>query len=172
MAYSFADARKAAEEQGLLSSGGFYKFKEGDNRIRLMSECVPHTSVFKDGNKSFKWLCYVIDRRDGAVKPFFMPHTIYKNIEALQANPDYAFEDVPMPYDITVHAKGAGTKEVEYTLLPARKESPLTADEREALAKQKPIRDVHAAIKEKQAADSKPAADEPPHPADGLDTPF
>ena len=31
-----------------------------------------------------------------------MPHTIYKQIEGLQTNPDYAFDAVPMPYDITV----------------------------------------------------------------------
>jgi hypothetical protein len=151
----FGAARRQAEDAGLLGSGGFYKYKEGDNRIRLMSECLPHTSDFQ-GKKSFKWLCYVLDRRDGKVKAHFMPHTVYKAIEALQVNPDYAFEEVPMPYDLTVHAKGAGTKEVEYSLIPARRETPLTEDEADDLHKQKPIKELQAAIKEKQGGKDAP----------------
>lgn len=162
----FAAARKEAEDAGLLGSGGFYKFKEGDNRIRLMSVCLPHTSTF-DGKKNFKWLCYILDRRDGEIKAFFMPHMIYKNIEALQLSPDYAFEDVPMPYDITVHAKKAGTKDVEYTLLPARRETPLSEDEIEKLVAVKPLVQIKQALDEKQAkgvnsASTAPAFNHPP----------
>jgi hypothetical protein len=160
MPVDFAANRRAAEEQGMLGSGGFFKIKEGDNRVRLLSECLPHQNNYK-GQKSFKWLCYVIDRRDGDVKAFFMPHTIYKSIEALQLNPDYAFDDVPMPYDLTIHAKRAGTKEVEYSLIPARKESPLTEDEREKLDASKPLRELKAAIDEKQNAEQ---AEQPQHP--------
>ena len=145
----FGAQRKEAEDQGLIGGGAFFKFKEGDNRLRLMSKCLPHTSVF-DGKKNFKWLCYILDRTDGEVKPFFMPHKIYKAIEALQVNPDYAFEDVPMPYDLTVHAKKAGTKDVEYTLIPARKETPITADEHEKLDAMKPLEELKQALDAKQ----------------------
>ena len=170
MAVNFAERRKQAEDAGLISDGGgFYKYKNGDNRIRLMSECEPHTSTFSDGKKSFKWLCYVLDRRDGKVKAHFMPHTIYKQIEALQANPDYGFEDVPMPYDVTVNAKNAGTIDVEYTVIPARKETPLTDDEQADLLKQKSLADLKAAIDAKKKGGA--PADEPPHPADD-DPPF
>jgi hypothetical protein len=147
----FAAARKQAEDAGLLGGGDYYKFKEGDNRIRLMSNCLPHTSVFQ-GKSNFKWLCYVLDRRDNKIKAHFMPHKIYKAIEALQSNPDYTFEEVPMPYDITIHAKGAGTKEVEYSLIPARKETPLTVEERTELFQQKPLEDLQKALYEKQQA--------------------
>jgi hypothetical protein len=92
MPVDFAANRRAAEEQGMLGAGGFFKIKEGDNRVRLLSECLPHQNYYK-GQKSFKWLCYVLDRKDGDVKAFFMPHTIYKSIEALQLNPDYAFNE-------------------------------------------------------------------------------
>lgn len=145
---NFAAARKAAEDAGLLGGGDIYKYKEGENRFRLMSVCIPHNGEFQ-GRKNFKWLCYVLDRRDGKVKVHFMPHTVYKTIEALQENPDYTFQTVPMPYDITVMAKGAGTKEVEYSLIPARKETPLTDDEEADLEKQKPLEDVQKAIFEK-----------------------
>lgn len=146
----FAATRKQAESDGLLGGGGFYKLKEGDNRFRLLSECLPHTSYFGE-TKNFKWLCYVIDRRDGAVKPFFMAHKIYKVIEALQTNPDYAFEDVPMPYDLTVNAVQAGTINVVYTVLPSPKHTPVTAVEYQDLAKQKPLAELKQALKDKQA---------------------
>jgi hypothetical protein len=143
----FEKTRKQAEEQGLLGGGDFYKYKEGNNRIRLLSECLPHTSVF-EGKNNFKWLCYILDRRDGKVHAHFMPHTIYKAIEALQQNPDYAFREVPMPYDITVNAVKAGTKDVTYTVLPAKHETPLTEDELEDYGKQKPLAEIKAALKQ------------------------
>lgn len=164
---NFAERRKQAEEEGLLGSGDYFKVKEGDNRIRLMSECLPHADTFK-GERNFKWLCYVVDRRDGKIKPYFMPHTVYKQLEALQTNEDYAFSDVPMPYDITVNATKAGTKDAKYTVIPARKETPLTYEEREQFADAKPLSDLQKMLKEKRAKDE-------PEPAPAhtdLDVPF
>lgn len=163
---NFSERRKQAEDAGLLGSGDYLKLKEGANRLRLVSECLAHPGEYQ-GRKSFKWLCYVIDRVDGKVKPFFMPHKIYKQIEALQMSPDYAFDDVPMPYDLTVNAKGAGTKEVEYSLIPARKESPITALESQEMAKAKPLEDLQKTLMEKKAA-----AHPQQSPADYDDTPM
>jgi hypothetical protein len=166
---SFADARKQAEAEGLLGGAADYlKLKEGGNRMRLYSMCLPHPGTYK-GQKTFKWLCYVIDRTDGKFKLFFMPNTIYKQIEALQENPDYEFSDVPMPYDITVHAKGAGSKDVEYSLLPAKKETLITAAEREAYTQQTPLAEVQGKLREKEAKDA-PQAGAAPINAD--DIPF
>lgn len=150
---NFAERRKQAEEAGLLGSGDYLKLKEGGNRLRLVSDCLPHPGTYQ-GKPNFKWLCYVIDRVDGKPKPFFMPHTIYKQIEALQMNPDYAFDDL-MPYDVTVNADGAGTKEVRYTVIPARKESKITNAEFDAIAALKPLADLQKALKEKKG-DEKP----------------
>lgn len=146
--FSFGGARKQAEQEGVLSSGDTFKYKEGDNRIRLMSECLPHPGEYQ-GRSNFKWLCYVLDRLDGKVKVHFMPHTVYKQIEALQVNPDYTFEEVPMPYDLMVRAVKAGTKDVEYAVIPARKETPLTKDELQSLAEQKPLAELQRKIREK-----------------------
>lgn len=145
MAVSFAERRKQAEKAGLLGSGDYLKLKEGGNRLRLMSECIAHPGEYQ-GRKTFKWLCYVIDRVDGKVKPFFMANVIYKQIEALQMNEDYSFADVPMPYDLTINAKGAGTKEVEYTIVPARKNTNITPAEMDDFESQKPIAELQAAL--------------------------
>ena len=103
----------------------------------------------------------MLDRKDGRIKPFFMPHTIYKLIEGFQENPEYAFDEVPMPYDVTIGAKKAGTKEVEYTVVPARQNTPLTVDELKALEAEKPLREMQKMLNEDSAAE--PAA----KPADG-----
>lgn len=161
MAFNFGANRKEAEKSGLLSSGDYLKLKEGANRLRLLSECIAHNGEFQ-GKRNFKWLCYVLDRTDGKVKPFFMAHTIYKQIEALQMSDDYAFTDVPMPYDLTINADGAGTKEVKYTLMPARKESALTQEELAQFYAMKALPELKAALDEKKGKD-KPASSAPDH---------
>lgn len=159
---SFADRLKQAEEAGLVGTGDYLKFKEGPNRFRLLTECLPHPGEYK-GTKNFKWLCYVVDRRDNKVKPLFMPHTVYKQIAALQISDDYFFSDVPMPYDVTVHADGAGTKEVKYSVMPAKRETPLTTAELAELDKAKPLADLQKALKEKREKQSASAPPEDDH---------
>lgn len=160
MPVDFGKALKQAEDAGMVGGGDYFKLKEGDNRMRLMTECLPHPGTYQ-GKPNFKWLCYVLDKRDGKAKPFFMPHSIYKQIAALQSSEDYAFYDVPMPYEIIINAKGAGTKEVVYTLLPARKETPVTAMESQSFAELKPLAELQKKLKEKsqQQQAGEPVAD-------------
>ena len=49
-----------------------------------------------------------------------MPKTILKAIADYEDNSFYKFENAPMPYDIIVKAKNAGTMEVEQRSLSAR----------------------------------------------------
>lgn len=144
---SFADNRKKAQEAGLLGGGNYLKLQEGENRLRLVSECLEHPGEY-NGRPTFKWLCYVIDRKDGKIKPFFMPDTIYKQIMGYQLNPEYTFDEVPMPYDITITAIGAGTKEVDYSTQAARTNTPLTAAELALLRGTQPIRELQVALRE------------------------
>jgi hypothetical protein len=144
----FAANRKQAEREGAIPGGDYFKYREGKNVFRLLSDCLPHPGLYK-GRRTFKWLCYVLDRDAGDVKVHFMPHTVYKAIEALQQTDDYAFDEVPMPYDLTVNAKNAGTKEVEYSVIPARVSKPLTAAEETMLATKKPLDELQAALKDK-----------------------
>jgi hypothetical protein len=175
MPVDFAARMKEAEKAGMLSSGDYLKLKAGPNRFRLMSECLPHESEFQ-GRKNFKWLCYVLDRVDGKVKPFFMPHTIYKQIVEFQRSEEYAFDDVPMPYDLTITADAkVGTKEVKYTLTPARKNTPLTDDEMSLLDQAKPLAELQKALLEKNGknrGNNSMPDDDVPHPADSDEEPF
>ena len=49
-----------------------------------------------------RFLVYILDRKDDKVKLAFLPYTIIKSISDLSADPDWAFEDFPIPYDIKV----------------------------------------------------------------------
>lgn len=138
-----------AEKKYNLGKGEYFKVAEGQNKIRLISECLPHESFYK-GQRTFKWLSQIIDRKDGKVKPYFMPTTIYKQIEALQLSEDYKFDEVPMPYDITIIAKGAGTKEVEYSVQPARNNSPLTDEDTKAIADAPSVQELQKKIKDNE----------------------
>jgi hypothetical protein len=57
-----------------------------------------------------KFVSWIIDRRDNQIKLYFMPTTVLNAVGCLQMPDDFGFEDVPMPYDITIMAKGPGTK--------------------------------------------------------------
>lgn len=145
---NFAETIKAAEKEGLVGGGDTFKAVEGGNRIRLLEQPLPHPGFYK-GTPNFKWFTRVLDRTDGHIKIYFMPNVIFKLIRDLQESDDYGFDDVPLPYDITINAIHAGTKEVEYSVVPARKNTPLTGDELNAIDALKPLKEVQAAIKAK-----------------------
>src|SRR3990167_10467411 len=160
--FSFSENYKKAEKEYNLGRGEYFKMKEGQNKVRLVSICLPHSSEYK-GKPTFKWLCQVLDRADGKVKPFFMPVIIYKGIEALQLSDDFGFDGVPMPYDLVLTAKGAGTKEVNYAVLPS-KEKPLTSAEYQIIANTPTVQELQQKIKNNELVkeQTKGISDEPP----------
>ena len=113
---------------------------------------LPHEGKFK-GNRTFKMLCYVLDRRDAIIKPYFMPYSIAKQVAELQADPDWRFDEVPMPYDLNLRAKNAGTKEVQYTLIGSPRRIELTEEEQTALNDRVPIEEFQKKLLEKQGDD-------------------
>lgn len=155
MEFDFSKTQEEAEKNFNLGAGQYFKIKEGANRVRLVSICLPHESTFK-GKKNFKWLCQILDRKDGVVKPFFMPHTIYGFIRDLQLDPDYSFTEIPMPYDVTIKAIGAGNKEVKYSLTPARESVPLTQEEKNLIVEAPTIKQLQAKILENEKENTVP----------------
>ena len=148
-------------------SSEFWKPIEGANKLRILSTPELVVSRYKFGvcyegaeyckkenlgpkeNLSYKWLTWIIDRADGKQKLYSMPFSVTKEVTALKTSEEYAFEDFPMPYDITLNVKGAGTKEVDYSAMPSRKETALSAEELADYDKQTPVSDVIEAMKEK-----------------------
>ncbi len=127
----WVDKREAErKEQG---AEGYFNIVEGDNKIQLLTHVAPHAQVFDpatkkyrpaeegDTNVSVKGICWVL--HEGKIKQAKLPYTVVKSIRELQNDEDYAFSEFPMPRIINIKAKGAGTKEVEYTVVPSPKET-------------------------------------------------
>lgn len=157
---------------------GYFKIVEGDNRIQLLTHCASLAQVYEkaankyraavegDKNVSIKGVCWVL--QDGLIKEAKLPYTVVKAIKALMEDPDYAFEEFPMPRMINIKAKGAGTKEVEYTVLPAPKEIEVSEEILAELRKKPSPEDVVEKIKSKDA----PAPEYPSEDINPEDIPF
>lgn len=141
---------KRAEQEYGLGKGEYFKVQEGANKIRLLSPAVGFQGSYK-GQPNFKFVCWILDRKDeNKIKLYFMPQTVLDLIGGLQMSEDFAFDEVPMPYDITIMAKGAGTKEVQYSVVPSPQRIPLTGAEQQAYDEKPPIGEVIEKLKEKQ----------------------
>jgi len=119
---------KKLEEAGKVSGGDYFKVQNCNNIIRVLSE-----GVYKEDEdqcrKSPKLVIFIIDRKDGKVKPYFAPYTVYKAVASLEVDPFIKFEGMPMPYDINPKEDKPGTKEVEYKVQTSPKKSELTGEE-------------------------------------------
>lgn len=162
---------------GKKGGAGWFKIQEGSNRIRIMSKGEMLKEKFNKGvvyawdkgypwkdeedtengipRTNIKWLTWIIDRVDGKLKLYKIPYEIMKQIGALQKDPDYQFEELPMPYDITINAIKAGTKEVSYSVVPARSNTPITLEEMEALNAESSTKEIVEKMQEKQIAKHK-----------------
>lgn len=124
-------------------SKDYFNFKEGDNRIVLLTHCAPFAQKWtgstyipaemNDEGISVKGVCWVL--QDGVVKHAKLPYTIVKQIRELMKDEDYAFEEFPMNRGLNLKAINAGTKEVEYTVIPSPKEYTVPQDILDDLAK-------------------------------------
>lgn len=157
---------EAAEKAFGIEGGSapWYKISEGANRLRVLSQCAVLAEHFKigpcyegcpnhgadDPKASVRWLTWVLDYKDNQMKLAKLPHTIFKSLVELQNNPEYKFESLPMPFDITINAKGAGTKEVNYSVVPARANSDIPAEILAKLAKEHEPKEIVEAMKLKQ----------------------
>jgi len=124
-------------------SKDYFNFVEGDNRIVLLTHCAQYLVKWvgntyvpaEQGDEGLiaKGVCWVL--QDGVVKLAQLPYTIVKQIRELMKDEDYAFEEFPMNRGLNLKAVKAGTKEVEYTVIPSPKEYIATAEVLAELAK-------------------------------------
>jgi hypothetical protein len=154
-----ADVAAAEKEFNIGKGSDKFKFKEGENRVRVLSASVPLQNTYK-GETRVKFVTQVWDydaakdqegKSIGKLQLAFFPITIVRAIAAMQAKPDYAFTEVPMPYDLLIDAKNAGTIDAEYSVTAARTNTPVPQEALDALAKEKPIAEIGELIKQKNA---------------------
>jgi hypothetical protein len=145
--------------------GNYYKVAEGKNRVRILSPLYPFASHFtskttppitcvgkedcaeckkmvkdKDGNEKentpgVKFSCYVLDYKDNIIKLAQFPLTIFLALRDLQNDPEWSFNELPMPYDITINAEGAGQPTVKYGVVASPKKEPISKEVEVKLSK-------------------------------------
>ncbi len=170
------------EKSGMKSD--FYKLKEGSNKLRILSEfemigTVMNGRTYKglfyegkkldDGDKvGYKGWAWAIDRTTGELVIAQLGKTILGQIVELKKDSQYLFEDFPMPYDIDVKAKNAGTTDVEYTVVPARQNTEVTEEEMAMLNKEKTIPTIVQTILDKQQGKTPNKATEIEYPKEEI----
>lgn len=155
---SLNDKIEEANKSEHASSGtGFLKMKEGANQFRILTD--PEI-MFENYGKGIcyhqcgfegttKYLARVLDRSDGKIKFYKIPFGIFKQIATWELDDELEFKGFPMPYDVKVNAKNAGSKEVEYTVMPSQKRVGIDQEILNFLTNQKPVKEVIAAMQEK-----------------------
>ena len=166
---NFAEKIQAEEERAKSegyytpSSSDYFNLEEGDNTFRILAMPEQVFERYLPSAKKYE-ICYtdcgyqgtpkfrvwVLDRKDNLIKIAKLPYTIGTLIAKYQTDEDYAFEDFPMPYDIKVNAKNAGTKEVEYTVTPRPQRTDVEASIMEEFAEKTPMAEIVAKMKDKQ----------------------
>lgn len=147
---------------------GYFNIVEGKQEFVLLSHCAPLAQVFdpatkkyraaEEGDKavSIKGVCWVL--QDGDIKQAKLPYTIVKQIRDYQQNPEWEFT-LPFPHTFTLTAKGAGTKEVEYSLNASPKKVEIPVEILEELAKKPTPEEIVEKVKG-SAPNDRPLPDE------------
>ena len=93
---------------------------------------------------------------DGEVKTYFMPNAVYEQIEDYQLTPGWEFDEVPMPFDITLKVKNAGKMTAEYQVIGDPRRTQLTQEEIHKMSEAGSIRAYQEAIYESQGVPEQP----------------
>lgn len=138
-------------------SDNWFKFKEGKNSIRILTEPIAIYEDYKLGmcytdcgfKGSIKYMAYVIDNADGMIKTMKIPYGIFQYIANLETDEDWSFEGFPMPYDLNIQATGAGQKEVKYDVKPRPQRTDVSEVVMNTLSKKKTIPELIVMFKQR-----------------------
>ena len=179
---SFKDYKEVGQKYGI--GGDWMDLKEGDNKIRIVSEFKDYGSHFmgkgipslvcigkedcqackKEDNPKVQFLGWVLDRADGEVKLLRAGYQIFSLLGQLAESEEYGFDVIPK-YDITINKTGEGLQ-TKYNVLPGREEKDLTNEESEKVMEK--IKDPDEIIEAMKAKVLPEAPDEEEIPGETL----
>ena len=146
----------------------FYKLKNGDNKIVILSNPIGYSELFGIGiayqdcgyaeYSSRRYKCYVLDLEENVIKIANFSYTVSRKIVALGDGARTKFEGFPMPYVINLKTESAGTKNVNTEVL-ADEDYSLTLEQENELANYDSVQDIIDRLKssQKKKVDSDPA---------------
>lgn len=167
------DSIEEANKQYPSAGSDWFRFEEGDNKMRVMTSfavmgkhfsqsgykgiCVGEEHNCKgcaEGTKANpRWMAWILDHKDNSLKTVEFPYKIVKQLGEYQNSEEYSFPDFPMPYDINIKAEKAGTKDVIYTIIPARESSVVSQDVQDLLEKEESVENIVQKMKDKQTGE-------------------
>lgn len=186
------------KDEVVSTESDFFTLPVGDTKIRILTDFVevktawigeypnskPAGIVYEgrvlNANEkvtSAGWAWAVIKTVNKAtvdeVKIIKFPMGLIGKIAKLKSDPEYSWEDMPMPFDITIGNTGDGGG--RYSVTPARANSEVTEKELATLNKKKPIESIVEAIVNKQTGGVEEKKDTVEYPTEEInpeDVPF
>ena len=156
---TFEDFEKEFNENTHNHKADYFKLKEGENKIVVLSMPKVYSEVYKIGIAyhdcgygqfgSARSKCYIKDLSDGKIKMATFSYTVTKELLALGKGARTKFDGFPMPYAIIIDVENAGTLKIE-TKVYADEDYTLSDDDQKTLASLDDIGDILGRFKEAQ----------------------
>lgn len=108
----------------------------------------------KPRSPSIKYMAYIVDREEPEnIRLADLPFTVMKQLSDFKSDPDWSFEELPMPYSVTVKydPDAAGTD--MYKLIPSPTRVPIDPEILSKLSRMKPLSEILQHVREKAAAE-------------------
>lgn len=155
--------------------------KENDEKIAKYNEDVKAAlaagatkeSVKKPSlsNVGTKWSVWALIRKTGDFSIVDITSSVAQKIYDFMSSDEYKFESFPMPYDITIQVtqkkvKNPTKKDIEYDVLPARANTPITDEETLAFEKLTPVAQIIGKMQAKQKDKMENGGDQSSAPID------
>lgn len=162
------------KEEVTSSESDFFTLPVGDTKLRILTDFVEVKTLWEgeypnskslgivEGNpkvsagqkvQSKGWAWATVKNVNGSeineVRIIQFSMGLIGKIAKLKSDGDYAWEDMPMPFDITISNTGEGGN--RYSITPARNNTPVSEKEEELLKKKKSLEDIVSAIVDKQS---------------------
>lgn len=181
MAFDF-NTKEAEEKYGAGGgSKDRFEFVDGDNRVRVLAVAEKYLATHFINNKpvlciseedgcpyhgdnapvdekgkpkkpSVKKLAYVLNHAKGKVELMYMPYSVVKELERYASDPDWGFNEMPMPYDINIkHSPDAAPNEM-YKVIPSPRREEIDPAVLQELESKQPLDQIREKIKDKQMA--------------------
>lgn len=155
----------------------YFVFEKGGNTIRILTEWVPIYSHYVNGKNytcygedegckyhgadaplnekgnpqraRVRFVTYVLSRKDNQVYLAFLPYSIVKDIVTLSEDPNWAFTQFPMPYDLNVTYNPDAAPADKYKVVPSPKMEEVESPVLNILLTKKHPSEIVERIKEK-----------------------
>jgi hypothetical protein len=146
-----------------------------DEQIKQQKEQDPEGTKDLRHTRNIKHLAWVVDY--GAInrvekdpqhfeevcKLAPIPHTVIKEIQKLQDDPEYAFGDFPMPYDVTIE-RDDNEQITKYSVRPARQNAELPQKVQDKLKDLTPPEEIVEKMKDKKRKELGEGTKQPEYP--------